>query len=333
MSSRFDGIMLRGLDRLIPVGQEDVLGLEVATVTSEKGERPITVHKLSDPVGVDIQILTYWIDPDPGQRVWLMKTKTQRIIVGVHGGKLPALGDLMVPTVIPTGADLNNYTTPGLFHQPDTAAAATGTNYPEALAGLLEVFRSTTAGYMTWQRYTTYVASGIPPRVWSRNYYNGTWSPWSCLNPQQVRAKMTKTDRGPTYSANTWTKVTGFGSSDYNLGLGTNTAAGEISVSAYSAGYFDLTFHARWQSYGSVYDRSAAIVLGTSAPATDASNVLGQDTYTQSGWLIHTVVANDVYLNAGDVISFWVRSAVGSTFNAANTAMPGWTYVAARRAG
>ena len=86
MSSRFDGIMLRGLDRLIPVGQEDVLGLEVATVTSEKGERPITVHKLSDPAGVDIQILTYWIDPDPGQRVWLMKTKTQRIIVGVHGG-------------------------------------------------------------------------------------------------------------------------------------------------------------------------------------------------------------------------------------------------------
>ncbi len=98
----FRGIMLRGLDRLIPVGTGDVLGLEVATVT---GTDPVTVHKLADPIGVDIQILTWWTPPVVGQRVWLLKTQTQRIIAGVHGGASspPTAGARTSPSSLPGG--------------------------------------------------------------------------------------------------------------------------------------------------------------------------------------------------------------------------------------
>ncbi|HID9068061.1 TPA: tail fiber protein [Enterobacter kobei] len=66
--------------------------------------------------------------------------------------------------------DLNAYTTPGLYYQPENAQAQTGKNYPETAAGSLEVYKH--AGIT--QIYRLYNSS----RAYIRSLYSGTWSAW-----------------------------------------------------------------------------------------------------------------------------------------------------------
>ena len=74
---------------------------------------------------------------------------------------------------IPAAADLNSYSTPGLYYQGANNNAASGSNYPEAgMSGSLEVYKN--AGGVT-QVYRIYSTS----RCWSRSLYNGTWSAWA----------------------------------------------------------------------------------------------------------------------------------------------------------
>ncbi|KZQ27231.1 phage tail protein [Enterobacter genomosp. O] len=72
---------------------------------------------------------------------------------------------------IGNAADLNAYTTPGLYYQPANAQAATGKNYPEANAGSLEVYKH--AGFT--QIYRIYNSS----RTYIRTLYSGVWSAWT----------------------------------------------------------------------------------------------------------------------------------------------------------
>ncbi|HFT9236764.1 TPA: tail fiber protein [Escherichia coli] len=72
---------------------------------------------------------------------------------------------------IGNAANLNNYTTPGIYYQPANAQAQTGTNYPEAIAGSLEVLKH--AGIT--QIYRVYNNS----RSYARTLYGGTWSAWT----------------------------------------------------------------------------------------------------------------------------------------------------------
>lgn len=67
--------------------------------------------------------------------------------------------------------DLNAYTTPGLYYQPANAQVQTGKNYPEAMAGSLEVYKH--AGIS--QVYRVYNNS----RSYIRTLYSGTWSAWA----------------------------------------------------------------------------------------------------------------------------------------------------------
>lgn len=71
---------------------------------------------------------------------------------------------------IGNAADLNNYTTPGLYFQSANAQAATGKNYPESNAGSLEVYKH--AGIS--QVYRIYNSS----RTYIRSLYGGSWSAW-----------------------------------------------------------------------------------------------------------------------------------------------------------
>ncbi|ELE9727871.1 phage tail protein [Enterobacter kobei] len=80
----------------------------------------------------------------------------------IFSGQAVGIGD---------AADLNSYTTPGLYYQPANAQAATGKNYPEANAGSLEVYKH--AGIT--QIYRIYSSS----RSYIRTLYNGTWSAWT----------------------------------------------------------------------------------------------------------------------------------------------------------
>ncbi|WP_254065305.1 pyocin knob domain-containing protein [Cedecea sp. FDAARGOS_727] len=67
-------------------------------------------------------------------------------------------------------ADLNNYTTAGLYYQPANANAITGKNYPEPNAGSLEIYKH--AGVT--QIYRIYNTS----RCYVRSWYVGVWSAW-----------------------------------------------------------------------------------------------------------------------------------------------------------
>lgn len=145
----------------------------------------------------------------------------------------------------------------------------------------------------------------------------------------QVGAKMTKSTTGhnaagSAYSANTWTRISGFNVTDLAQGVTVDASGGAFT--AQKEDEYDLGLKVRWQSYGTAYSRSAAIVKGTSAPATDGSNVIEQLTWEQSGWLISQVVVLGCPLAVGDVVSFWIRSGAGATMNATNTAIPGWTH-------
>lgn len=72
---------------------------------------------------------------------------------------------------IGNAADLNAYTTPGLYYQPANAQAQTGRNYPESAAGSLEVYKH--AGIT--QIYRIYSNS----RSYIRTLYNGVWTAWA----------------------------------------------------------------------------------------------------------------------------------------------------------
>jgi len=69
------------------------------------------------------------------------------------------------------GADLNTYTTTGIWHQNLNAYAESGTNYPVPLAGMLRVYADDN---MVYQEYFAY-ATGA---TYIRKYYFETWYPW-----------------------------------------------------------------------------------------------------------------------------------------------------------
>ncbi|WP_318365985.1 tail fiber protein [Enterobacter sp.] len=72
---------------------------------------------------------------------------------------------------IPNAVDLNTLTVPGLYFQVANIQAFNGANYPEALAGSLEVYRH--AGVT--QVYRVYNSS----RCYVRIFYGDTWTAWA----------------------------------------------------------------------------------------------------------------------------------------------------------
>ncbi|EOC1352516.1 phage tail protein [Cronobacter dublinensis] len=72
---------------------------------------------------------------------------------------------------IGSAADLNAYTVPGVYYQLANSQAANGKNYPEAVAGSLEVYKH--AGIT--QIYRVFNNS----RAYIRTAFNGSWSAWA----------------------------------------------------------------------------------------------------------------------------------------------------------
>lgn len=74
-------------------------------------------------------------------------------------------------TALGGSVDLNTLTSTAVYHQGSNVNAASGTNYPVAAAGLLEVYA---ISVMIYQRYTVYNTG----EIYTRSYYNGTWYAW-----------------------------------------------------------------------------------------------------------------------------------------------------------
>ena len=80
-----------------------------------------------------------------------------------------------LPILIPRGANLNSYTTPGFYYNPNNSDVSTMTNVPDKLAFSLLVERH--AG--TKQTFTIYSTDKLGMKTWVRNYFNGTWGKWA----------------------------------------------------------------------------------------------------------------------------------------------------------
>lgn len=107
-----------------------------------------------------------------GDRVFVMRKAKKLIVLGALNGGTP---------VELSTANLDTILSAGAYTQSQNAEATLATNYPEVVAGLLEVSRNT-AGGMVWQRYTTYAASDTRGfHVWERGYYNSNWTPWELI--------------------------------------------------------------------------------------------------------------------------------------------------------
>lgn len=80
---------------------------------------------------------------------------------------------ISVPTQIPRGANLNSYTTPGFYYNPNNSDVSTMTNVPEKVAFSLLVEKH--AG--TKQTFTVYTP-GTGMKTYVRNYFSGSWGSW-----------------------------------------------------------------------------------------------------------------------------------------------------------
>ncbi|MCH5739634.1 hypothetical protein MMB25_22780, partial [Salmonella enterica] len=139
------------------------------------------IHTVYDITADNVHTANTFVDSDGQFTVeWLTIKRADGTVVSQRTQKL--YGPLNPPpkatpetifngsVAIGDAQDLNNYTNPGLYYQPSNAQAATGKNYPEAVAGSLEVYKH--AG-MT-QIYRTYNNS----RHYIRTYFSTVWTAW-----------------------------------------------------------------------------------------------------------------------------------------------------------
>lgn len=128
------------------------------------------------------------------------------LTAGSYGLTLVYRGELV------GGIDLNTLTTAGYWHQNSNAEAGSGSNYPSAHAGMLEVLDF---GTYTYQRYSLYDGS----KVFYRTYYQ-SWSAWIRLDANAKAADSDLLDGldssafGQMATLNTWTQQDVF-----NIGL------------------------------------------------------------------------------------------------------------------
>lgn len=126
----------------------------------------------------------------------------------------------------PEGANLNDYQTPGTYAWRHNSFVLTGSNFPIAHAGVLEVSATPIPG-MVWQRYTTYF--GV---IWHRCYYSVTgWTAWTVVSgvaPDWVTSGIVTADSNCTIDEQYFRKNAD-GMVEYSIAL---KMSSEIAVNA-----------------------------------------------------------------------------------------------------
>lgn len=114
------------------------------------------------------------------------------------------------------GADLNAYTAPGLYYQPANVQAQSGKNYPETVAGSLQIYKH--AGIT--QIYRVYSNS----RSYIRTLYNGVWSAWTKQYDAANKPSADDVDAVSAVNGGTFRKLVSF-----NEGLEVRSRTGIVS--------------------------------------------------------------------------------------------------------
>ena len=133
---------------------------------------------------------------------------------------------------IPASADLNHssYRATGVYSQNSNSDASSGSNYPVALAGMLEVWNDDYGnGLHCLQRYSQYNSTD----VYQRNYYNGSWSVWRNLT-QDTNTTYSVGDNGLTqknFTSTLKTKLDGIASgAEVNVQSNWNATSGDALI-------------------------------------------------------------------------------------------------------
>jgi len=141
---------------------------------------------------------------------------------------------------IGAGDDLNTYTTTGIWHQNLDANAASGTNYPVPLAGMLRVYASS---MMVYQEYFAYGVNA----TYIRKHYNGVWQPWHQVYDSGHKPSLTDLGAAAanhTHSASDITSGTISGNVSINGALGINAGGGALVLRAGSQDRVFMQFFA-----------------------------------------------------------------------------------------
>lgn len=109
------------------------------------------------------------------------------------------IADVFTGTEIPDSANLNNYVTPGVYNNSTNASVVTGSNYPSALAGKLEVVKSA-SGNMIYQEWIDYSSTGAK---YYRTRFGSTWYAWKEVVSDRTASKLAySAAAGPTLFSN-----------------------------------------------------------------------------------------------------------------------------------
>lgn len=169
---------------------------------------------------------------------------------------------------IPSGADLNLYTSDGYYHQNANAFAAAGTNYPVALAGMLSVQSD---GAMVYQTYQVYDSN---TDTYRRGYYNGTWYSWKrvLMDNDSINADtLDGLDSSQFLRSDTSDAMTGNLTITGNVGIGTSSPDSKVhiedavnrSMNGSGEGQFQITGNG--YTFGIALDATAAHLYHNSA--------------------------------------------------------------------
>ena len=221
-------------------------------------------------------------------------TSSSTVALGDHNHDGRYIG--VSATDIPSGADLNTYTTAGIYVQSanaDTLAATGAANYPVELAGVLEVY-TRSSGHV-WQRYTTFGANN---KIYHRTRYENpstvfTWYPWKTVSSGgddtatslSIDSGYTLTGGNPGATANGAINIEGHLKFFTNTDAPTETSGG-ISYGDYDAdiwmkdnGYLmaEQAIHLRptnTGSFGSYTEQGRVVFKSKVLPTSGAVNLI-----------------------------------------------------------
>ena len=172
---------------------------------------------------------------------------------GIQGSHIFSAG-----TEIPSNQNLNNYRTTGYYNQNSNADAASGSNYPTANAGMLEVINDDTGnGLHTVQRYARYNNHDR----YTRYYYNGTWGAWS------LEWNNLNDGSGSGLDADT---VDGIQASSFLRSDTADSMTGNLDVTGTIKAIHTDSTHATLHGYGIVFNRANNYLR----PDTDGTKAL-----------------------------------------------------------
>lgn len=198
----------------------------------------------------------------------------------------------LVPTSIPEGADLNDYTTQGSFYCSANTIATTIQNSPSNQAFHLEVYKTADLGV----RQVVYAFSTSNTYSWQRNGYNGNWTNWcEIIDINKVDSSLSSTSTNPVQNKIITQEILNLENAESNLDTIVNDGGGTNLLpytKDFRDSYYDTTSALTGETYRGLAIRKLDNTAGSEKGYQDlidvgfnAGNFNYGETFTLSFWL------------------------------------------------